>query len=126
MSTEKYLDLSKKYLGQAWEMLREGNYAKAGEMLWGATAEMVKALALQRGIELKSHGEIWEYIAKLSEETEDKEILKLFHVANGLHTNFYENWMPPKVVEEDAKFVETLIEKLKELIDNPTSPAYKE
>jgi len=86
MSVEKYLDLSRKYLGQAREIMKRGDYAKAGEMLWGATAEMVKALAFQRGVELKSHGEIWEYIAKLSEETEDREILKLFHVANSLHT----------------------------------------
>jgi len=116
MSVEKYMDLSRKYLGQAREIMGKGDYAKAGEMLWGATAEMVKALASQRGVELKSHGEIWEYIAKLSEETEDREILKLFHVANGLHTNFHENWMPPRVVEEDAKFIEALIEKLEKLM----------
>ena len=118
MSAEKYLDLSRKYLGQAREILGKGDYSKAGEMLWGATAEMVKALALHRGIELNSHGEIWEYIAKLSDETGDREILKLFHVANGLHTNFYENWMPPRVVEEDAKFVEALIEKLEKLMNS--------
>jgi len=116
MSAEKYSNLSRKYLGQALEIMKRGDYAKAGEMLWGATAEMVKALAFHRGVELRSHGEIWEYIAKLSEETEDREVLKLFHVANGLHINFYENWMPPKVVEEDAKFVEALIEKLERLM----------
>ena len=118
MSVEKYLDLSRKYLGQAREIMKRGDYAKAGEMLWGATAEMVKALASHRGIELKSHGEIWEYVAKLSEETGDKEILKLFHVANGLHINFYENWMPPRVVGEDTRFIEILIEKLKKLINS--------
>ena len=116
MSLEKYIDLSKRYFEQALEMIDEGNHVKAGEMLWGATAEMVKALALNRGLELKSHGEIWDYVTKLSEETEDREILKVFHVANSLHVNFYENWMPPKAVEEDAKFIEALIEKLEKLM----------
>jgi len=115
MAVEKYLDLSKRYLEQAHEIMAKGDYAKAGEMFWGATAEMVKALALHKGMELKSHREIWEYVAKLSEETGDREILKLFHVANGLHINFYEDWMPPEVIEEDAKFVKTLIEKLERL-----------
>jgi len=39
--------------------------------------------------------------------------------------NFCENWMPAKVVEEDAKFVESLIQKLKELMNKPTAPTNK-
>lgn len=29
-----------------------------------------------------------------------------------------QNWMPPRVVEEDADFVKALIEKLEKLIDS--------
>lgn len=83
-SAEKYLSLSKRYLEQAHEMLKNREHAKASEMFWGATTETVKALAAIEEVELKSHGEIWEYVARLSEETGDKEILKLFHVANSL------------------------------------------
>ncbi len=47
----------------------------------------------------------------------DNSILVDFSVANSLHQNFYENWLAPETVIEDAKRIEKLIKRLKPLTD---------
>jgi len=48
-------------------------------------------------------------------ESNDRDIIGLFHVANGLHKNFYENEMPREAVEVSAEDIEKLIEKLRRI-----------
>ena len=50
--------LNDKYLQEAEALLDKGDYVQASEKFWGAAAEVVKAVAVKRGIELKSHGEL--------------------------------------------------------------------
>mgnify|MGYP001147213234 CR=1 FL=1 len=38
---------------------------------WGAGSEVVKALGALRGIELKTHADLFRYVAKLREELKD-------------------------------------------------------
>ena len=45
---KKYFDLSSKYLNDADECMRKGDYVQASEKLWGATVTIVKAIAAQR------------------------------------------------------------------------------
>lgn len=116
MSALNYVSLAKKYLSQAKELLGSKEYTKCGEMFWEAAAGMVKAVAASRGVELKTHRQVWGYVAEVARETGDKEITKLFHVADVLHTNFYEDALPAEVVASDADFVEALIHKLEKIL----------
>jgi hypothetical protein len=50
------------------------------------------------------------------EETEDNQIDTLFHVANHLHVNFYENIMDRELVEVGLVSVRELVEKLEQLL----------
>ena len=45
-------------------------------------------------------------------ETRDRELRGLFHVANGLHRNFYENWLDTDDVAEGLEDVERFVEKI--------------
>ena len=54
-------------------------------------------------MELRGHGELHAFAAKLEEETGDPEIRRLWQSAGMLHQNLYENWLPPKMVEENAE-----------------------
>ncbi len=45
------------------------------------------------------------------------QLITLFHVANSLHSNFYENWDPPEVVEAGFQDVQLLLEKLEPLLE---------
>jgi hypothetical protein len=57
--------------------------------------------AEQRGLEYSQHRHLFSVVEILARETNDTELSRLFHVANGLHSNFYENWLSPESVKED-------------------------
>ena len=79
---------------------------------------MIKALAAKRGLELRSHGELHKFVAELTKESGDPEIRRLWQSAASLHQNFYENWLPPEMVEGNADDVKNLIEKLRKLLSS--------
>lgn len=56
-----------------------------------------------RGLELRTHADLWEFATKLSSELGDLEILRLFATANYLHQNFYENVTTLKAVRASAE-----------------------
>ncbi len=111
-----YLKLHEKYLREADQLLAKEDYAQASEKLWGASAEIVKAVAASRGLDIKSHGELHEFVTKLREETQDPEIRTLWLVATTLHQNFYEAWLPSAMVREAAEDVKIFSEKVKGLL----------
>ena len=109
---EHYEMLSEKYLREGEEFLAKGDLVQSSEKLWGAAASAVKMVAAKRGLKLERHGSLWDFIDKLSEEHKDEELLRLFHSANSLHRNFYENQMTRRAVEVAGKEVKMLIERL--------------
>ncbi len=83
---------------------------------WGATALAVKTIAYEReGRRLASHGELWEYVDRLIEETGDEELGDLWRTATAMRVNFYENWAPQREVRRSLKRVEAFLEKLRKL-----------
>jgi len=113
---ETHLKLCEKYLREGEELLKKKDYVQASEKFWGSASQMVKALAAESGSELRSHGELHTFIARLERESGDPEIRRLWQSAGMLHQNFYENWLPPEMVGENAKDVKKLVEKLKKLM----------
>ncbi len=88
LKAEIHLKLCAKYLSEAEQLAQRGDYLQASEKAWGAAAQLVKAVAAKRGVELKSHGDLWRFVTKLREETGDAEVGRLWHVANSLYVNF--------------------------------------
>jgi uncharacterized protein (UPF0332 family) len=113
---EIHLKLSEKYMGEAEEFIKKGNYTQASEKAWGAASQAVKALAIKRGKELRSHRELHEFVAKISEELKDKEIGRLWRSATSLHQNFYEDWFTESQVLDGVEDARKLIEKLTQLV----------
>ena len=113
---EHYLGLAQKYLKESEAFLAEKDYVQASEKLWGAAAEIVKTVAAKRGIELRTHRDLWQFVADLRAELKDPEVSRLFTVANYLHQNFYEGIMPPETVMDGAEAVKQLIGKLEKLL----------
>ena len=95
--------------------MEKGDYVQASEKFWGAAAEVIKAIAAKRGIDIRSHGEMHHFITTLSKETQDSELLRHFSLAGALHQNFYENWLTPEMVVDHSRAVKLLVEKLKRL-----------
>ena len=113
---EHYLNLNRKFLREAEKSIAKGDSIQASEKLWGVAAEIVKTVAAKRGMELRSHRDLWEFVGKLADELNDPDIVKLFSIANALHQNFYEAWMPLGAVKRNAEAVKQLNEKLEKLI----------
>jgi Arc/MetJ-type ribon-helix-helix transcriptional regulator len=85
---EFHLRLSEKFLAEAEEFLRRGDYVQASEKGWGATAQIVKALAAKEDRELRSHKDLWTYIDELAEKLNNRELRRLWRTVNSLHQTF--------------------------------------
>ena len=116
METAKhYLDLNRKYLSEGESFLAKGDPVQASEKFWGAAAEIIKAVAAGRGLELRTHADLWMFITKLRDELNDPEITRLFSIAGMLHQNFYEASMTFKAVKDSAESIKQFVNKLKKL-----------
>jgi len=113
---EAHLKLSEKYMEDADDFLSKKDYVQASEKAWGAAAQIVKALATRGGVELRSHGELHKEVVKIAKEAGDDEIRLLWQSAISLHQNFYENWLPPEMVEKNVEDVKRFIDKLKNFL----------
>jgi len=113
---EHYSNLMRKYFRDAEAFLAKGDHVQASEKLWGAAAEMVKVVAAKRGVELRTHRDLWEFVTKLRTEQKDPELSRLFLQANYLHQNFYEGILPPEVIVDGAEAVKKFIDKLDRLV----------
>jgi hypothetical protein len=84
-----------------------GELEKAGEFVWGAYAQLVKATALRRNRHLSKHSQLISYAQSITKALDDIDFLKDFHLARGLHMGFYEG-------DSDDFTIRQLIEALPE------------
>ena len=114
-SVPKHKSTSRDFFFKAKDALVQDDLLQASEKLWGAAAHMVKAVAEGRGWEHSGHRELFQVVNRLANESGDAELRHLFHTANSLHSNFYENWMAEDWIEAGAQQVRQLLEKLESL-----------
>ena len=117
MSSQKYQQLSEHLLAEARQELAAGGLPQASEYGWGATTQMLKAIAEQRGWEHHRHSHYLRNASRLRAETGDGDILRLYAAAKVLHENFYENDMSADDVADGLDDVEALLDKLKPMLD---------
>jgi hypothetical protein len=79
---EMHLKLSEKYLRDSEELLARKDYVQASGKAWGAASQIVKALAAREGREIRNYGELHRYVAELSREGGDREIMTLWFSAS--------------------------------------------
>ena len=115
MATQTYRTASRHLLTQAREELAAGDTRQASEKGWGAAAQMVKSVAAQRGWAHQSHAALYFVVRRLTNETGDEDIKRLFNTAGNLHVNFYENWNNAENVASDLADVGRFLDKLEPL-----------
>ncbi len=115
-SPNRYAAASREFMGKAYQYLADNDLPQASEKGWGAAAEMVKAIAEERGWPHHQHRLLYIIIEDLTEETGDPELSDLFQRASGLHTNFYENWLRPRTVRRYLQAVQDLLTRLEPLL----------
>ena len=112
MTNQTYQQASQRFLAQAKQELAAGDLQQASEKGWGAAAQMLKAIAEQRGWEHNRHRHYLRIASRLRAETGDGDIRRLFGGASLLHENFYENDMETDDVADGLDDVEALMDKL--------------
>lgn len=116
MEEDGYAANSRRLLAKAHQEITAGDLIQASEKGWGAAAHIVKAVAQRRGWKPGSHRLLFEAVKRLADETGDPDLGDLFHIAQSLHTNFYENWEPSELVESGLRAVERFVAKLEPLL----------
>ena len=116
MVSQTYQAASRELLQQGRDELAQGDTRQASEKGWGAAAQIVKAVADQRGWEHRNHAALFAVVSRLVDETGDEDIRRLFAVANSLHVNFYENWDTAQNVRGNLEDVERLLGKVEPLL----------
>jgi len=103
---------------QDWEgALETGKLRQAGEKLWGAASQAVKALAEFRGWQHDGHGLLFETVRRVTKERNDEQLRYQFGLANVLHINFYENWLEREDIVSYALQIEEFVSKIKRIMD---------
>ncbi|MDE2639410.1 MAG: hypothetical protein OXI03_02385, partial [Chloroflexota bacterium] len=82
-----------------------------------AAAQMVKAVAEERGWEHKTHADLYRAVARVAEELADSRVQNLFRSASALHQNFYEDDMPETTVATRLDDAEEIADLLASVID---------
>lgn len=103
-----YLRLNHRYLTEGDALLAKDDPIQASEKFWGAAVEMVKAVAANRGLELKTHADLWAFVTKLRGELNEPELTRLFGLAGMLHQNFYEASMTLEAVKDHAEAIKAV------------------
>ncbi len=116
MTTQAYHEASMTLLAQADAELAAGDVRQASEKGWGAAAQIAKAVAEQRGWPHQSHTSLYRAVERLTVETGDDNLSDLFHIANALHQNYYENWDTAESVERALTAMRRFEEKLSVLL----------
>ena len=112
MNAQQYHQASEKFLAQARQELSHGDLPQASEKGWGATAQILKTIADQRGWEHGRHRHLSQIASRLRAERGDRDIYRWFQVAEALHGNFYDDQMSAQDIAESLDDVENLIDRL--------------
>ena len=113
MTTQTYQQASQRFLAQAKQELAAGDLPQASEKGSGATAQILKAVAEQRGWEHSRHRHHLVTVSRLRAETGDGDIRRLFNTASALH----ENTMSPEDIAESLDDVQALLDRLETLLE---------
>ena len=113
--TQYHNDTGREFLASARTHLAAGDLLQASEKGWGAVAQLVKSVAEDRDWPHNGHRQLYLTIDRLADETGDPQLRDLFATASALHANFYDGWMPPKMVESSLGRVTELVAQLQGL-----------
>ncbi len=116
MDTQTYRQASERFLAQARQELSDGDLPQASEKGWGAAAQILKAVAEQRGWDHGKHRHLSRVASRLRAELADVDVFTFYMVADALHGNFYEDEYVAADIAEALDKVEALIDKLSPLL----------
>ena len=112
MSTDSYRESAHELLQKAREELAVGDIRQASEKGWGATAQMLKAIAQRDNIPHHSHAALSRIASDVHQQTGEETIATWFAIAQNLHVNFYEDNLSPEFVQIYLNQITLMVSRL--------------
>ena len=112
----RYASQSRVFLRQAFEELEQGDLQQASEKGWGASAQIVKAVAEERGLEHGGHVELYAVVRHLRTEHGIDNLMTLFQTAEHLHFNFYEGVLDSDEVSGSLNQIAEFVQLVRPLL----------
>ena len=112
MLVSEHVRTTDEFLERANREFISGNRLIASEVLWGAVAHAVMAVATDRGWPKNSHGAFKNVVRRLHNEHNEPELLTFFDSAEKLHENFYHNNLATREVPRRQRQARALIPRL--------------
>ena len=123
--THHYVAASYELIGKAREFLGQGDLRQASEKGWGSAAQIAKAVAenwKDAGVVHGRHQDLRTLVAGLATAEQDPGLDMSFHAAQDLHENFYENNLPPYIVDLNLRQVDDFISRIAPQLRRPQPP----
>ncbi len=115
--TNTYQKQSRIFFTQAFEDLEKGDLPQASEKAWLAAAQLLKAIAQEKGLDHCTHRDLFLVVGTLVEETGDSDLAVLFNSVGFLHMNFYENAYSSRAVEASLLRAVRFVDKAEKLLE---------
>ncbi len=112
----RYAEQSRIFLRQAYEELERDDSHQASEKGWGAAAQIVKAVAEERGLDHGGHVELYAVVRHVRAEYGIDDLMDLFRTAGHLHFNFYEGVLDGDEVRKSLDEVSEFVGKMRVLL----------
>lgn len=109
---DKFASMVLHYSHNAERYLKEKDFQKGSEMMYGAMSCVLKAKAAKENRTIETHKGLWKYVGELAEQEKNKEIYESFSKASTLHSNFHESNLDPRIMVEMAKEIARTIGRL--------------
>ena len=122
-TVEDRVQISRRLIQQARGELERGDRLQATEKIWGALAQVLKAIGQQRGwLNMGSHRTVGRIAQQLAAEYNDLNIIDAYVAADNGHRNFYDNEMSPPEIEDIITVVAGALPELESALNQPPRP----
>ena len=111
---ESHTNHSREMLERAAEMIAQGDRLQASKQIWGAAAEQLKEIAVEREWPYDSRADGTVIARHIARQTDNRRIALLFSVAVETRQNFYEDHMSADELAERIEDIRVLLSLLDE------------
>ena len=112
MATDERVQTARDFLEASDREFAVGDNRQGSEKLWGATTQVVIAMAQYRGWDYGSHHAMKIAAERLTAEFNDPSFRIGFGLAEKFHGNFYHNFMEDFQLEVDRPQMREFIERM--------------
>ena len=113
----EHICLARDFLVRAETALSTGDAVVGAELLWGATAHALIAVALQQGLPYDSHGAFKNVARRQTDDPGLPEWLSEFNTAEQFHKHFYHGRLNVRQLIADPPKVRKFIDRLLDLVE---------